>query len=805
MRYDRLCNVIGDDNESKRSTVYWSNVTYERSSLSLDEYKERKRAQLREDCRLPFAVTLLPTLNLPGSLLREVKKQERFTRNTLYSDAVLSASFLINWIKVVTCLTMLRLLVTFFLSYQKQGLQGLDIVQDVSYDACKHKLNEIYRWGLRIRSPSIVKSFNATDESSLNRLILRSFSERIERLSPSWWWLFKGILLLSLVLLLTSKLVKKLNRLVYGHVINLSKKKEDKLKIKKPVSLVQVLKNLSLLDIFDVIRCSVFLWGSDKNRRFCLQTYLTKKILDAYMSISKELKIHYPSNWERKLTLSVTSWMEQKLNNVIRDNTSFKFKDEDKGLVEFKTRIYPIREGTQYINVVDDSDLACSIMAVMSRNESSIKSLSLPDYKNPINEYHSHGSTKEATMRSIELRKISWLLPYVIFNVSILFGMETSTRVLDLKPNSNLVRTPWEEVWERGHEDLKKLSEMDGRIDSAYSKDNTRMFTLMNFQTSCNLTIPNNRHLAHPYSIAKEILSREELWEIHPDAMLLMDQMRFIGVDEDRSQSRNRIRLISGISLVQPESNLIGEEINLTHSDFWDRYVSIMIPNLELTISKEAIHGDENNLDELVIEESKNETHYCRFDPTLFDLSHVDVRFSLITSLIASRDVQRHRSGSNWNHKVLSLDKKPVIHPFYTNSKVTELMKDFPISLEGRKIKLTDLLQFPSSSLMKLSNRMSFENIVFLLKTRIQSNPEYALLFAGFYLKLLRKINSIDTSVLNEKQKSFLRKQLTSNIKVDEVVEVIDKSVKTLRPNLSDSDCKVTGNSWRSMIEKKLI
>lgn len=72
--------------------------------------------------------------------------------------------------------------------------------------------------------------------------------------------------------------------------------------------------------------------------------------------------------------MSVTNLMEQKLDNVILDNTSFKFKDE--GLVEFKTHIYPIREGTQYINVVDDPDLACTKMAVLSRNKSSIESLS---------------------------------------------------------------------------------------------------------------------------------------------------------------------------------------------------------------------------------------------------------------------------------------------------------------------------------------------------------------------------------------------------------------------------------------------
>lgn len=91
------------------------------------------------------------------------------------------------------------------------------------------------------------------------------------------------------------------------------------------------------------------------------------------------------------------------------------------------------------------------------------------------------------------------------------------------------------------------------------------MFTLMNFQTSCNLTIPNSRHLANLYSVAKEILSREELSEIHPDAMLLMDQMRFLGVDKDQSQSRNRTRLISGISLVQLENDWIKEELNPTH------------------------------------------------------------------------------------------------------------------------------------------------------------------------------------------------------------------------------------------------
>lgn len=118
-------------------------------------------------------------------------------------------------------------------------------------------------------------------------------------------------------------------------------------------------------------------------------------------------------------------------------------------------------------------------------------------------------------------------------------------------------------------------------------------------------------------------------------------------------------------------------------------------------------------------------------------------------------------------------------------------MKDFPISLEGRRIKLTDLLQFPSSSLMKLSKKMSFENIVFLLRTRIQSNPEYALLFAGFYLKLLGEINS---STLDEKRKSYLRKQLTSNVKIDEVEKVIDESVKILRSNLRDFNYKV-GNS----------
>lgn len=71
----------------------------------------------------------------------------------------------------------------------------------------------------------------------------------------------------------------------------------------------------------------------------------------------------------------------------------------------------------------------------------------------------------------------------------------------------------------------------------------------------------------------------------------------------------------------------------------------MMIPNLELTVGKEATHGDKDDLDELVIEESENGTYYCRFDPTLFDLSHVFVEFSLITSLIASRDVQRHRPG----------------------------------------------------------------------------------------------------------------------------------------------------------------
>ena len=98
--------------------------------------------------------------------------------------------------------------------------------------------------------------------------------------------------------------------------------------------------------------------------------------------------------------------MEQKLDNVIRENTSF-VELNDKGLIEFKTHIYPIREGTQYINVVNDPDLARSVMAVMSRNESSVKSPSLSDYRNPNNEYHSHGSTGEATMRSIELRKVS--------------------------------------------------------------------------------------------------------------------------------------------------------------------------------------------------------------------------------------------------------------------------------------------------------------------------------------------------------------------------------------------------------------
>lgn len=76
MRYDRLRNFIGDDNESKRSTVYWNNIIYERSSSSESEYKKQKYAQLRNDYRLPFAVTLLPTLNLPGSLLRKSKKKK---------------------------------------------------------------------------------------------------------------------------------------------------------------------------------------------------------------------------------------------------------------------------------------------------------------------------------------------------------------------------------------------------------------------------------------------------------------------------------------------------------------------------------------------------------------------------------------------------------------------------------------------------------------------------------------------------------------------------------------------------------
>lgn len=100
-----------------------------------------------------------------------------------------------------------------------------------------------------------------------------------------------------------------------------------------------------------------------------------------------------------------------------------------------------------------------------------------------------------------------------------------------------------------------------------------------------------------------------------------------------------------------------------------------------------------------------------------------------------------------------------IIHPLYNQPEVSELMNGFPTNLiERDTISLASLSQFPSSALMKLSNHMPFDMVVFLLKTRIQSNLEYGLLFATFYLKLLNTINELE---LGENCKSYLRATLT--------------------------------------------
>ena len=73
-----------------------------------------------------------------------------------------------------------------------------------------------------------------------------------------------------------------------------------------------------------------------------------------------------------------------------------------------------------------------------------------------------------------------------------------------------------------------------------------------------------------------------------------------------------------------------------------------MVPNLRIDVGQEATYQldltEENLIKSLEELEERGESHYPYF-PIELNQKHVIIEFSVITSLIACRDVRRHRTG----------------------------------------------------------------------------------------------------------------------------------------------------------------
>ena len=581
-------------------------------------------------------------------------------------------------------------------------------------------------------------------------------------LNLSWLTLLVSWILAFLVL----RLVKEFNGWIYHHAVNFSKSK--KFENRRSINPYQVVKKFNEgLGLVPLTLGAISRMRTDSSS---VQEYLIKEIHQAYKIINKEsINIRRVN----RLRTRITDWIESRLSNLTSSNLSFNFNNES--LVTYNTNFYPIGEGVQYININHDPNLARASLSVLSRNKDPLYSPTLADYESKEGEYNYHGSTNEGTMRQAVLKNVDWRSPFLFFELSDSFGMETSTRVLNLKERMEVVEGSWEDKWSKlpfkKFEDELELRSMK----SPYSRDIERMYMPMNFRTSWCMTIPHNRALKNVDSKTEEVLANKDLLDIHYSFMYMRNLMKFLEISEGENRSkRNKTMLVNGIPIRLIKSSEIPEILKINQPDFWGEMCK-MVPNLRIDVGQEATYQlnltEENLIKSLEELEGRGESHYPYF-PVELNQKHVVIEFSVITSLIACRDVRRHRTGFGWDHKVLikELDGKRslMIHPLYNQPEVSELMNDFPTNLiEEDTVGLVSLSQFPSGALMKLSNHMPFDMVVFLLRTRIQSNLEYGLLFATFYLKLLDVINKL---MLGENCKTYLRAALTWNVRKEEVI-----------------------------------
>lgn len=76
--------------------------------------------------------------------------------------------------------------------------------------------------------------------------------------------------------------------------------------------------------------------------------------------------------------------------------------------------------------------------------------------------------------------------------------------------------------------------------------------------------------------------------------------------------------------------------------------MSKMVPKLRISVGQEATSQPdltEGNLFEVLKVLKVREESYYPYFPVEFNPKHVIAEFSVITSLVASRDVRRHRTG----------------------------------------------------------------------------------------------------------------------------------------------------------------